>query len=71
MSSVFETQKPVHRLQHQIHELEQRVERLKARLAQAVETHREQIRVSLSSKLPEEQQAAERIARFWEVPLPE
>lgn len=67
--SVFHSQLPVNSYRSMIYLTERELERLKARLEELTAAHRKQIRKSLTSKIPEERDAARSIAAFWEVPL--
>ena len=66
-TSVLQTQEPMLALEREVRETEQRLAVLKERLALAIEAHREQIRRSLDSKLPEEREMAEDVAVWYDV----
>lgn len=70
MTSVLDTQRRLLALEDTRRGLEEKLAKVNERIEKAKEAHREQIAKSLTSKNPEEREMAQRVATFWDVPLP-
>lgn len=68
--SVLDTQAVNSELEKKRNRLREELAKVEQDLAAAYERHRELIRVSLTSSIPEEREMAERVADWWEVERP-
>ena len=66
-SSVLTTQEPVLHLQAELAQGKLRIAEMEKQLVKYIAAHREQIKQSLKSRIPEERKMAEAIAKWWEV----
>lgn len=68
--SVIETQEAVFAVMRKVARARKELQALLREYARVTAKHKEQIRQSLQSELHSEREAAESIARWWEVELP-
>jgi len=70
MTNILDTQHRFQTLERQRRTLESKLANVLSRIERAKQAHRTQIAASLQSKNPDEREMAERIATWWDVPLP-
>ena len=69
--TILRTQERLHKVQEQERVLKQLLEEVKDRIEVATQSHKEQIARSLSSEDEEEREMAERVANWYQIPIPQ